>query len=371
MNNPLVISRILNALNLTNFSTLVMVNAHIFKRRYFPPTFPDQSTLILNLDAKASFKPIYRLLSIIHPETHICQLAKNSTHDHEKWEVVPLSLLEMQNLIMDIPWALYVPASLDNSSLEKFGELVAHLRSPQGCPWDREQTHRSLRQNLLEESYEVLDALDSENADELREELGDLLLQIVLHAQIAQEDGEFNIANVVSAIYQKIVNRHPHVFGKIKVKNSEEVIRNWEVLKSKEKRAKGIHYYQSILEKVPTALPALALSMIYQKRAARVGFDWSEISPVIKKVHEELEELAGADTFIRREEELGDLLFAIVNLARWYDVDAESALRTTNQRFKRRFSYIEQKVQEENRKLHQLSLEEMDRLWDEAKGEGL
>jgi tetrapyrrole methylase family protein/MazG family protein len=311
------------------------------------------------------------LLSIIHPGTHICQLVKSSTQDFKKWEVIPLPLLEMQNLVLDMPWAVYVPASLNNSSLETFVELVAYLRSPQGCPWDREQTHRSLRQNLLEESYEVLDALDSENLDELREELGDLLLQIVLHAQIAQEDGEFNLADVVSTIHQKIVYRHPHVFGEMELKNSEEVIHNWEILKSKERQAKGVHYYQSILEKVPTALPALALSMIYQKRAARVGFDWSEINLVVKKVYEEIEELADAETSIRREEELGDLLFAVVNLARWLDVDAESALRTTNQRFKRRFSYIEQKVQDENHKLSELSLEEMDRLWEEAKREGL
>jgi tetrapyrrole methylase family protein/MazG family protein len=225
-----------------------------------------------------------------------------------------------------------------------------------------------LRTNLLEESYEVLTALDADDPAALCEELGDLMLQIVLHAQIASELGEFKMTDVLAGIHHKIVRRHPHVFGELKLDSSDRVVRNWEALKAAERRANGENEIKGLLEGVSKALPALAQAQAYQARAARVGFDWHEIAPVVEKVREELDELLHAGDGNEREDELGDLLFAVVNLARWYKVDAESALRRTNERFYRRFKYIEEKARQSGRDLHQMSLEEMDVLWEEAKG---
>ena len=248
-----------------------------------------------------------------------------------------------------------------------FVELIAHLRSPEGCPWDRKQTHLSLRTNLLEETYEVLDAIDGGDPDSLSEELGDLLLQIVLHAQLANEAGKFNVYDVIMGIHNKLVFRHPHVFSDWEVKDASTVIKNWEVLKSQEREQKGLRSRKSLLDSVPKQLPALSLAQKYQERAARVGFDWPDIAPVIEKIEEEIGELKEAPDAASRERELGDLLFAMVNLIRWYGLDAESVLRQMNQRFLNRFSFIEEKVALQGRRMTDLTLEEMDEIWEQAK----
>jgi len=283
--------------------------------------------------------------------------------------VEDLPLFEIdRSLQIGLLTALYLPAMGKETSFEEFQALIAHLRSPEGCPWDREQTHQSLRTNLLEETYEVLTALDADDPAALREELGDLMLQVVLHAQIASELGEFKMGDVLTGIHRKIVRRHPHVFGDLRLDSSDRVVRNWEQLKAAERRANGEHEVKGLLDGVTKALPALTQAQAYQARAARVGFDWREIAPVVEKVREELDELLQANDGSEREDELGDLLFAVVNLARWYRVDAESALRRTNERFYRRFKYIEEKARQSGRDLHQMSLEEMDVFWEEAKG---
>ncbi len=261
---------------------------------------------------------------------------------------------------------LYLSALGPATSFEGFQEIVAHLRAPEGCPWDREQTHLSLRQSLLEETYEVLAALDSEDPQSLREELGDLLLQIVLHAQIANEYGEFRIADVIHGIQTKLVHRHPHVFGDTQVDGVDNVLQNWEKLKAAERAKKG-KTAASLLDGVPKALPALTQAEQYQGRAARVGFEWPELQNVLDKIQEEIEEVRQAGTAEERAFEIGDLFFATVNLARTLQVEPESALRQANQRFRGRFGYIENAARQQERLVSDLKLDEMLALWQEAK----
>jgi tetrapyrrole methylase family protein/MazG family protein len=240
--------------------------------------------------------------------------------------------------------------------------IIAHLRGPEGCPWDKKQTHLSLRENLLEECYEVLQALDRGEANKLAEELGDLLLQIVLHAQIAREAGEFDIGAVVKSINDKLIRRHPHIFGSQKASTAEEVTHNWEVLKRSE-RAEGA----SMLDGVPKEMPALAYSQRVQARVARVGFDWKDTEGVVDKLGEEVRELRGAANREERAREFGDVLFTLVNLARREGIDAESALREANERFYTRFSHMERLCRERGLELNKLSLDEQNALWDEVK----
>ena len=241
-------------------------------------------------------------------------------------------------------------------------DIVAKLRAPDGCPWDREQTHASLRGNLLEECYEVLEALDEGDAGKLCTELGDLLLQIVLHSQIAAEAGEFELGEVVSSISNKLIQRHPHVFGSLKVKDADEVLLNWEALKKEERGADT-----SLLANVPGQMPALAYSQEIQSRVARVGFDWKDIDGVIDKLVEEVGEFKRAENHQQKEAEFGDLLFTLANIARRLGVDLEAALREANKRFYRRFSCMEKVCQERGVDLAELSFEEQNVLWEEAK----
>ena len=250
-------------------------------------------------------------------------------------------------------------------NLSKFDTLVAiiaRLRAPDGCPWDKEQTHQTLRANLLSESYEVLEALDNGDKAELCEELGDLLLQIVLHAQIAKDDKEFEIGDVIKSISTKIIRRHPHIFGSRKVKDAEEVMHNWEALK-KEEREEG----KSMLEGVPKNMPALAYAYEISRRAVRVGFEWENIEGVIDKLIEEAREIKEADSREEKAREFGDLLFTLVNFARWQGIDSEAALREANHKFYRRFSSMGERCRQRGRELQELSFEEWNELWDEAK----
>ncbi|MFH0847518.1 MAG: nucleoside triphosphate pyrophosphohydrolase [Chloroflexota bacterium] len=251
--------------------------------------------------------------------------------------------------------------------LRGFATLVAifaRLRAEGGCPWDREQTHRSLRSNLLEETYEVLEALDEGDSKKLREELGDLLMQIVFHARIAEEDGEFELGDVIEGINKKLIYRHPHVFGKTRVKDAGEVVHNWEELKHRAKGEKS-----SILSGVPKEMPSLAYGEAIQRRAATAGFDWKEAQDIVDKLVEEVKELQSAKGKKRQSEEFGDLLFTLVNIARRMGIDPETALRETNRKFYRRFTRMEELARERGKDFSKLSLEEQDRLWEEAKGE--
>jgi tetrapyrrole methylase family protein/MazG family protein len=251
--------------------------------------------------------------------------------------------------------------------LREMLEVVEALRAPDGCPWDREQTHRTLRPYLLEETYELLEAIEAGGKEDVSEELGDILLQVFMHHAIAQEAGEFSIADVAEHATAKMVHRHPHVFGDVEVAGADEVLTNWEGLKHKEQRKRG---RVSALEGAPKTLPALAWALSIQKRAARVGFDWKEDQGVLDKVAEEARELAAEDDRERQEEELGDLMFALVNLARHMKLNPEEALRGSARRFYRRFEDVEEAARRDGRDVREMSAADLDRLWEEAKTRG-
>jgi MazG family protein len=257
-------------------------------------------------------------------------------------------------------YLLSVPQDLDK--FDTLVKIIARLRGPDGCPWDKEQTHVSLRENLLSECYEVLEALDEGDSARLSEELGDLLLQIVLHARIAEDEGEFGIDDVVRGISSKIVRRHPHIFGSRKVKDSAEVMHNWEKLK-KEEREEGV----SMLAGVPAHMPALAYAYEISRRAVRVGFEWPDMEGVIDKLAEEVREIKDAATHKQKSQEFGDLLFTLVNVARWEDIDSEAALREANRKFYKRFSRMEELCRERGLELNELTFEQWDELWEEVK----
>jgi MazG family protein len=250
----------------------------------------------------------------------------------------------------------------DSEKFDTLVSIIARLRAPDGCPWDREQTHDSLRANLLSECYEVLEALDSGDADKLCEELGDLLLQIVLHAQIARDEGDFEIGDVVKSISEKLVRRHPHIFGSVKVKDSTEVMHNWEDLKRNE-REEGV----SMLAGVPKEMPALAYAYEISRRAVRVGFEWQDMEGVIDKLAEEVREINDAESHDQKAREFGDLLFTLVNVARWQGIDSEVALRDANRKFYRRFSRMEELCRERGLEMKEFTFRQWDDLWEEVK----
>lgn len=246
-------------------------------------------------------------------------------------------------------------------------EIIALLRSPNGCPWDREQTHESLKPYLLEETYETLEAIDAQSPRKLCEELGDLLIQVTLHAQMSREAGEFDISDVLTAVNEKLIRRHPHVFGDVQVAGSEEVTRNWEAIKRSENNSDAS---RSLMDDIPSNLPALMLADKIQKRWARVGFDWQDAAPAIEKLREEIREVEMAratQDASRITQEVGDMLFAAVNVARLLGVDAEDALRMTVHRMKARFAKIEEFAQANGKSLNEMTLEEMDAVWNAAK----
>jgi tetrapyrrole methylase family protein / MazG family protein len=253
------------------------------------------------------------------------------------------------------------------AELQRLVAVMARLRVPGGCPWDREQTLKSLRPYLLEETYELLEAIDGGDLDAHREELGDVLLQVVFQARIREEEGAFDLADVARGIAEKMVRRHPHVFAEAKAETSDEVVQAWEAIKEAEKSERS-----SVMDGVPAALPSLARSQKLQLRAARVGFDWTQLDDVLAKIDEELEELHDARArgdAEAIEAELGDLLFSVVNLARHLDVSAEDALRGSARRFERRFREVERRLSATGRTPADASLGELDELWDEVKSE--
>ncbi len=330
------------------------------------PPFPIGTTALLpDLRDRATAEQVKKVLLNAYPLEHPLRVVKIGPDQELTLRDVPLSKLDVLNDDYNGA-ALIVPPLPNERSFEAFEEIIAHLRAPEGCPWDREQTHLTLRKNLLEETYETLSALDDEDVDGMREEFGDLMLQIVLHAQIAAEAGEFRMGDVLAGINQKLVHRHPHVFGETRVSGVKGVLQNWERLKEEERAEKGQHE-KGQLDGVPINLPALNQAQEIQSRAARVGFDWPEIKPVLEKVFEEIEEVQSARDAAEREEEIGDLFFAAVNLARWYKVDAESALRLTNLKFRKRFAYIEKEARARGTRMADMTLAEMDVLWEAAK----
>lgn len=260
--------------------------------------------------------------------------------------------------------------TIDNQNIAKLLAIMAKLRTPEtGCPWGLEQNFSSIAPYTLEEAYEVTDAIERNDMDDLKEELGDLLLQVVFHAQMAEELGLFNFADVTAAISDKMIRRHPHVFGENEAGNASHVTQNWEAIKQAEKAAKG-HVSKSLMDDVPITLPGLIRAVKLQKKAAKVGFDWAEAAPIFDKLQEEIDELTKAmqtDNKARIEDEYGDILFVMANLARHLGVNPEQAIRHGNNKFSRRFKWMEREAKAKNKELSGQSLDNLETLWQQAK----
>jgi len=351
----------LAALGLDALDGLVVADALSLAAGHHPPFPPDLVALVSQLHSPFLAGEVKLSLMNQYPEDYPVALIHRASLADEQVERLPLHEIDRSDSIGDLT-TLYVPAMPRESSFEALQNTVARLRAPDGCPWDREQTHQSLRKHLLEEAYEVLTALDEQDLPALQEELGDLLLQIALQVQIATEDSGFQMADVIGGIQAKLIRRHPHVFGGLQVSGVEEVLRNWEHFKEQETGS-------GPLAGVPSSLPALAQAAELQSRASRLGFDWPSPDGVLEKIHEELGEIDGAAEPEAKAAEFGDLLFAVVNYARWLDADPESELRRANQRFRTRFDRMTALSREQGSTFEDLPLEEMDRLWEAAKKE--
>lgn len=354
------------ALEIDPFQHLNLIDALELVGAYHPPFSPAEPALIAQIYSRQIASGVKLTLMAAYSDKHPVRMVHAAGTKQQIIEDLALFEIDHSEHI-GLLTTLYLPSIGKDASFEALQEVIAHLRAPDGCPWDREQTHKSLRQHLLEETYEILSAIDVNDTEGMKEEFGDLLLQIVLHAQIAYEAGEFSMADILQKINRKLVHRHPHVFSNVSVDGTANVLRNWEKLKEIERNNKNDQNDKGLLYGVPKALPALAQAQEYQERAARVGFDWPEIQGVIDKIKEELKEVDEAKNQQERAAELGDLLFSVVNLARWYSIGAESALRETNLRFSKRFNYIEQHIRKMGRSLTDMTLKELDELWEKAK----
>lgn len=356
----------LTALDVDALPGLFVADALDLATRAHPNFGPDAPALVAQLYSPQLASDVKLTLMNQYGDDHQVALlhAVGTPEESVEW----LSLFEMDRSprIAHLT-SLYIPALAQPGSFDTFQNTIARLRAPDGCPWDREQTHESLRENLLEETYETLAAIDASDTDMLREELGDLLLQVVLQTQIAIDDGEFNMPDVIAEINAKLIRRHPHVFGDLAVSGVGEVLANWEKLKEQERANKPSKKKDGIFSTVPKTLPALAQADTYQQRASRIGFDWPDISGPLAKVHEEIAEIESAPSDEARAAEVGDLLFAVVNWARWLKIDPEASLRQTNARFAQRFAHVEASAKAQGKQLSDMSLTEMDALWDEAK----
>lgn len=354
----------LEMLALDGLSQLFIADAVELASLHHPPFPPSAHALIAQLYSAGVASDVKLVLMNQYPESHPVRLVQAAGTARARVQDLPLFEMD-RGMDLDHLSTLYVPP-LAGGSVEGLQETVAHLRAPEGCPWDREQTHQSLRASLQEEAYEVLEALDHQDPSALREELGDLLLQVVLQTQIATEAGEFRMADVVREIEGKLRRRHPHVFASVHVEGVGEVLRNWEEIKAAERAERGESQSGS-LNGVSPGLPALLQAYLYQQRAARVGFDWRSIQGVRQKFEEELQEVQGAATPAEQSAEVGDLIFTSVNLARWLGVEPESALRESNRRFRMRFEIMEAEAKAQGIGLAHLSPERLDALWEAAK----
>jgi tetrapyrrole methylase family protein / MazG family protein len=311
------------------------------------------------------------LMELLPDDYEVTVLQAAGSQD-EKIMTVPLFELDRSMEVNNLT-AVYVPPVKDTTLLYQDFEWVRHvvasLRGPGGCPWDQKQTHESLKKYLIEEAYEVLEAIDDQDDEHLADELGDVLLQVLLHSQIGEDEGMFTIEDVIGKLSDKLIRRHPHVFGDEQVQTAEEVVGLWNQVKEQEKDAAPSQF-----DTIQKGLPGLMRANELQKAAAKVGFDWDEVDPIFEKVQEELTEFKEAvnnKSFHDQEDELGDLLFALVNVARYYKIDPEVAIHRTNHKFVSRFQYIERRVKEKGLEIEKLSLEELDYFWNEAKQKGI
>ena len=361
---------VLSVLRMDGLAGLQLADATDLAAAHHAPLDPDRPALIGQLYGQQLASEVKLTLMNSYPDDHPVTLVRAAGTGGNTLASVPLYELDRGQQI-DHLTTLFVPPLPHPGGLPTFQQTVARLRAPDGCPWDREQTHQSLRANLLEEAYEVLAALDAEDDDKLCEELGDLLMQIAMHVQIATDAGTFRFADVIGRIDAKLKRRHPHVFGDVEVDGTADVLRNWEAIKVSERAAseeEGVLH--SRLDGVPAILPSLARAQVLGDRAARAGFDWPDLEGVLEKVAEEVAELQVVKDQEARAWELGDLLFSLVNVARWLEVDAESALRDTCHRFVQRYARMEQAARARGLDLASLPLDEQDSFWEEVKHRG-
>lgn len=295
---------------------------------------------------------------------------------NEQVQEIPLYELDQAIVKVNNLTSVYVPPVAEEEVLykefSKLRQVIAELRGPNGCPWDKKQTYQSLKKYLIEETYELIEAINNDDLDHMIEELGDVLLQVMLHAQIGEDEGYFSIDDVIEGITAKMIRRHPHVFGNVAVNGVEDVLTNWQEIKNSEKETpKDV----SLLDKVGIAQPSLIRAHELQKEAAKVGFDWQEVAPVWDKVKEELqefeEEVVKAENNENMLKEFGDVLFALINLARFYKIHPEEALLATNQKFTNRFRFVENRVKASGKGFNDHTLEQLDLYWDEAKKQGI
>jgi len=360
------IEPVCTALGIDPYPRLVLVDAmELAMSRFtsFPPTFP---VLIAQVYSRQLAAELKMTLSAVYPDEHPVRLVHAAGTEMELIENLRLYEIDRSDQI-GLLTVCYLPPMGTGSAFEDFEEVVARLRDPEGgCQWDREQTHLTLRKSLLEETYEALQAIDEGDTKKLSEELGDLLLQVVLHAQIGFEEGDFSMRDVLQGIHDKIVRRHPHVFSGVQLRDMDHLLANWEKQKADERKQNG-NSEKSLLDGVPVILPALEQAQEVQARASRVGFDWKNMDGVLDKIVEEIYEIKEAARPEELKDEIGDLLFAVVNYARWRKVDSEFALRGTISKFRKRFGTIEAKARSQGREVSQMSFEELDAAWEEAK----
>lgn len=335
---------------------------------HHPPINPDYPALIGQVYSRDVASDIKLVLMNQYPDDFEVTLIHGAGTIEEAHETVSLYEIDRSERINHLT-SLYLPHLGQYTSFEAFQEIIAHLRAPEGCPWDRKQTHESLRPYLLEETYEVLETIDNEDWEHLAGELGDLLLQIVLHTQIATEYGEFYMSDVLEHVNRKMIRRHPHVWGDTDVQGDpNQVVQNWEAIKQQEQQDEG-DLRKSLLDGVPKHAPSLMVSLKYQEKAAKVGFDWDTIDGVENKVREEIEEAFAESDPDKKIKEIADIISTLINWLRWLDVsDPESVMRENNAKFYQRFNYIETHA---TSALSDLSLDEMEDLWQEAKAKGL
>lgn len=307
------------------------------------------------------------LMNYYKDDTEIFFVRAAGIEGLEEIRKIPLYELDRQHNI-DHLTSVYIPkVSNNNYDFMDLLDIMDKLRGEEGCPWDKEQTHTSLKKYLIEESYEVIEAIDNKDVDMLIEELGDVLLQVIFHSQIGKEEGFFEIKDVIQSICDKMINRHPHVFSDLEINNSNEVLENWDKIKSIEQ---GNKTYTDSIRHIAKTLPALMRADKVQKKAAKVGFDWDNIEDAMKKIieeYKEIEDVYKSKNKVKILEEIGDLLFSVVNVARFLDIDPENALNYSIDKFINRFQYIEDEAISMGRNLDNMSLEEMDELWKEAK----
>jgi tetrapyrrole methylase family protein/MazG family protein len=353
---------VLSALRLDGLNGLQLFDAIELTTVHYPPVNPDVPLLLGQLYNRLLASEVKLVLTAVYPEEHPVHLIHAAGTEAQLVESVPLYEMDHSQYI-DYLTSLYVPPLPYKASLANLAETVAVLRSPEGCPWDQEQTPQSMRSGFLEETSEVLDALDVDDSQNLREELGDVFYHLVMQAQMAAEMGEFKLSDVIAGIEAKLKQRHPHVWGDWQVADSAEVVRNWEMIKQQGKAEKAA----SLLNDIPLSLPALARSQKMQQRVRQAGFDWPDIEGVFAKLDEEIGELKAAASLAEQTAELGDILFVTVNIASWLGIDAESAMREANGKFDGRFRQVEQLAAARQLNLAEMDMEALEKLWQEAK----